>query len=106
MPTGGPRPSLVVPWARSAPPPRTDPPTRRQLLALALPGAAALIPALGGVPAARAASARRSRGTWSVTDFGASGGGKVLATRGIQAAVDACGKAGGGVVLVPPGRYL
>lgn len=43
---------------------------------------------------------------FDVRDFGAAGDGKTLCTRGIQAAVDACGKIGGGKVVVPPGKYL
>jgi polygalacturonase len=34
------------------------------------------------------------------------GDGKTLSTAGLQAALDACSAAGGGLVLVPPGRYL
>jgi glycosyl hydrolase family 28 len=43
---------------------------------------------------------------FNVLDFGAVGDGKATATRAIQAAIDACGKAGGGKVVVPPGKYL
>jgi len=43
---------------------------------------------------------------FNVLDFGAVGDGKAPATRAIQAAIDACGKAGGGKVVVPPGKYL
>ena len=41
-----------------------------------------------------------------MTRFGAVGDGKTLSTAGLQRAIDACGAAGGGMVLVPPGRYL
>ena len=89
---------------------------RRNLLAIGLKGLAAL-PAWGGLRPARAASPEipvprparrtgRTQGAFSITDFGAVGNGKTLATRAIQAAVDACAKAGGGMVLCPPGRYL
>src|SRR5579859_535020 len=43
---------------------------------------------------------------FKVTDFGAVPGGKVLCTKSIQAAIDACSAAGGGKVVVPPGTYL
>lgn len=43
---------------------------------------------------------------FNVRTFGAVGDGTHLDTPAIQAAVDACSKAGGGVVLVPPGKYL
>ncbi len=41
-----------------------------------------------------------------ITDFGAEPGGVVKNTRMIQAAVDACAEAGGGVVLCPAGLWL
>ncbi|KAL5975986.1 hypothetical protein ACLOJK_020316 [Asimina triloba] len=44
--------------------------------------------------------------SFSVTDYGASGGGKRYDTRAIQAAVDACSDAGGGRVIFPAGSYL
>jgi hypothetical protein len=43
---------------------------------------------------------------FNVRTFGAVGDGTHLDTAAMQAAVDACSKAGGGVVLVPPGKYL
>jgi polygalacturonase len=43
---------------------------------------------------------------FNVRDFGAAGDGKHKDTPGIQAAIEACSKAGGGTVFVPPGRYL
>jgi len=42
----------------------------------------------------------------NVVDFGAVGDGRTLCTTGIQAAINACAAAGGGKVLVPPGKYL
>lgn len=44
--------------------------------------------------------------TFAVTDLGAVGDGVTLNTRAIQAAVDACAQAGGGTVVIPPGRFL
>jgi hypothetical protein len=90
-------------YAPSGPRSRLASPVRRRdVLGLALPvAAAALLPAAAGARPRRASS-----GTWRVTDFGAAGDGKTLATRGIQAAIDACAKAGGGVVVVPAGRFL
>jgi polygalacturonase len=41
-----------------------------------------------------------------VTRFGAVGDGRTAATGALQQAIDACGAAGGGTVLVPAGRYL
>lgn len=44
-------------------------------------------------------------GLQSVTDFGTKGNGQANDTAALQAALDACGNAGGGMVLVPPGTY-
>lgn len=43
---------------------------------------------------------------FDVTAFGAAGHGRTLAHRGINAAIRAAHEAGGGAVVVPPGRYL
>jgi polygalacturonase len=43
---------------------------------------------------------------FDIRRFGAVGDGRTMATVAIQKAIDAAGKAGGGFVLVPPGRYL
>ncbi|MFB3829393.1 MAG: glycoside hydrolase family 28 protein [Bryobacteraceae bacterium] len=45
-------------------------------------------------------------GTFNVRDYGAAGNGVRKDTAAIARAVDACAKAGGGAVLLPPGRYL
>ena len=39
-------------------------------------------------------------------DYGAAGDGRKLDTASLNAAIEACAKAGGGRVYVPPGRYL
>src|SRR5688500_651372 len=41
-----------------------------------------------------------------VREFGAFGDSKTLDTAALNKAVDACAAAGGGRVLVPPGKYL
>lgn len=66
-----------------------------------LGGTAALLPPADGQTRG-AASAGFAH---NVRDYGAAGDGRTLDTRAIQAAVDACGAAGG-VVWFPPGRYL
>lgn len=45
-------------------------------------------------------------GQYWITDFGAIGDGAAMNTQAIQAALDAAGAAGGGVVMVPPGVWL
>jgi polygalacturonase len=52
------------------------------------------------------ARAAQSSGSMNVLDHGAIGDGKTLCTNSIQAAVDACSAAGGGIVDFPAGRYL
>lgn len=42
----------------------------------------------------------------TITDFGARGDGETVNTAAIQKAIDACGLAGGGTILVPPGCFL
>jgi len=44
--------------------------------------------------------------TFRITDYGAVGDGKTMNTAALQKAIAACGQAGGGTVLVPPGRFL
>ncbi len=43
---------------------------------------------------------------FSVRDFGAVGDGKTLDSKAIQAALDECGRVGGGTVRIPSGNYL
>ena len=45
-------------------------------------------------------------GVYDVRQFGAVGDGETLDTEAIQAAIDACTEAGGGMVLVAPGTYV
>ena len=44
--------------------------------------------------------------TFRVVDYGTVGDGKTLNTSALQKAIDACSAAGGGMVLVPTGRFL
>ena len=43
---------------------------------------------------------------FSVREHGATGDGTTLDTAALQRAIEACGKAGGGRVVFPPGKYL
>jgi polygalacturonase len=45
-------------------------------------------------------------GVFDVRDFGATGDGKTVETRFLQAAIEACGESGGGTVLIPAGDYV
>ena len=60
----------------------------------------------------RAASSTATNGAASnsncfdVRQFGAKGDGKTLDTASVQKALDACGKAGGGMVRIPSGTFL
>ncbi|HTY88880.1 MAG TPA: glycosyl hydrolase family 28 protein [Candidatus Acidoferrum sp.] len=44
--------------------------------------------------------------TFNITHYGAVGDGKTLNTAALQKAIDAAAAAGGGTVLVPPGKFL
>lgn len=52
------------------------------------------------------AAAARDRAPFDVRDHGAKGDGIAMDTEALNEAVRACAEAGGGVVHVPPGRYL
>jgi polygalacturonase len=67
--------------------------------------AAAERSASAGRPAPKAPVAANAIGVYEVTRFGAVADGRTPCTDAIQKAIDACGAAGGGTVLVPPGQY-
>jgi polygalacturonase len=60
---------------------------------------------LGLMSAASIAAAAGTR-TYNILDFGAKGDGKTLDTHALQAAIDACTKDNGGIVLVPAGVFV
>lgn len=60
---------------------------------------------VGLVVVAQAAFAGAA-GVFNVRDYDAAGDGKTLDTAAINKAVEACAAAGGGQVLLPPGRYV
>ena len=47
-----------------------------------------------------------SSSQFSIIDYGAVGDGVTLNTRSIQSAIDDCHNAGGGTVVIPPGKFL
>jgi polygalacturonase len=53
-----------------------------------------------------AGSVRAAEELHDVRDYGAKPGGKTLCTSSIQKAIDACSRAGGGTVYLPPGTFL
>ncbi len=81
---------------------------RRLLKGAALAGAsfAAGGWAADGASAAPAPPAANPRDGFNVRAFGAMGDGRTSDTRPVQAAIDACLKAGGGLIYFPAGRYL
>jgi polygalacturonase len=81
--------------------------SRRRFFSSLAAGAAAS--AVSGSATAAAVSGAAAAGrAWlfDVTAHGAVGDGLTLTTAALQRAIDACVRAGGGMVLVPPGRYL
>ena len=70
------------------------------MAALALLALAAFLAPVHG------AGGERERAAYDVRDFGAAGDGKTMDTKAIQAAIDACAKAGGGTVSLRGGRFL
>lgn len=50
--------------------------------------------------------ANAAEAVFDITKYGAKGDGKTVSTKAIQAALDACTKAGGGTVLVPNGVFV
>jgi polygalacturonase len=67
-----------------------------------------ILPQLSGVVVSllSASIASAQPKIYDVREFGAKGDGKTLDTAAIQAALDACGKAGGGTVRLGAGTYL
>jgi len=53
-----------------------------------------------------AGSAIAAEELYDVRDYGTKPDGKTLCTVSIQKAIDACSEAGGGIVYLPPGKYL
>jgi hypothetical protein len=87
---------------------KAEPPSRRTLLraGLALAASSALPCAASPLAAAVNLGQDAGRdGTFDVKAFGATGARDQNATPACQAAIDACARAGGGTVRVPPGEY-
>ncbi|MCI0337147.1 MAG: glycoside hydrolase family 28 protein [Acidobacteria bacterium] len=75
-------------------------------LALGLPVPAVLFPRLHNPGGVQLPSGELLGVYFNVRDFGAAGDGNRLETQAIQSAVEACARAGGGVVYLPAGTYL
>src|SRR5437868_5293387 len=67
-------------------------------------GLAAMVLVLGAVDPP--AMARQASGIFDVRSFGAAGDGRGVDSGAINKAVDAAAAAGGGIVVLPAGRYL
>jgi len=61
--------------------------------------------ALAGVVMAGSLTAALAVPVFDVREFGAKGDGRTLDTATLQKALDECGRAGGGIVQLPPGDY-
>ena len=61
--------------------------------------------AVGSQQAAGATIGKHGVRLFDVREYGATGDGKTLDSRAINAAIDACNAAGGGLTYVPPGEY-
>ena len=68
------------------------------------PGLAAALLVLGSI--APPLAARQAAGVFDVRSFGAAGDGRTVDSGAINKAVDGAAAAGGGVVVLPAGRYL
>lgn len=84
--------------------------TRREFIRHLLPATGVGL-ALGALPlpgalAQSAPDAPPVAGVFNVRNFGAKGDGAVKDTAALQSAIDACARAGGGMVLLPVGRFL
>src|SRR6266404_8670133 len=77
---------------------------RFQIPVLAL--TACCLAAAGSVPAQNPPLPVIPTNTFRATEYGAVGDGKTMNTVAIQKAIDTASKAGGGIVLVPEGRFL
>ena len=78
---------------------------RWALLVIVTACLAQVLPSEAG-EAEAASSAPHKDHTFSIADFGATGDGSTLATEAINHAIQACAQAGGGQVIIPPGRYV
>jgi hypothetical protein len=51
-------------------------------------------------------SCHNHSGMYNIVDYGAKGNGKTINTKAINAAIRACNKNGGGIVVVPTGKFV
>src|SRR5262245_38587913 len=81
--------------------------SRRRWLALASTSAAVSVASGAGVPSTEDRTTPSAGAkVFDVRVFGARGDGKTLDTAAVQAAIDACHRDQGGVVLVPAGVFV
>lgn len=76
------------------------------LMAAFIPAPGPGTPTLNWVKKVGARTFPTGKRVFSVNDYGAKGDSATLNTRAIQAAIDACAGAGGGIVTFKPGNYI
>src|SRR5947209_5686896 len=79
--------------------------SRRKWLGVG-PAAASALLAAGSAQGQTTADKSLGAKTYNVRDFGAKGDGVTLDTAAVQAAIDACHRDQGGMVLVPAGVFI
>jgi hypothetical protein len=80
--------------------------SRRQLAAAAALATSSALLAVEPPATPPKAGSLSGAEVYNIRDFGALGDGKTLDTAAVQAAIDACHKEGGGVVLIPAGEFI
>jgi hypothetical protein len=79
---------------------------RRSFIRNLTAAAACAVPAAAMAQTSGSASAQSATSVFNIVSYGAKGDGKTMNTEAIQRTIDACASGGGGMVLVPTGRFV